>query len=54
MAEVETGEMQMMLLPILKTVRMDHLYFHTEYLGDRNSSACLLIAGTMAPSRFSR
>lgn len=38
--------------PTQKTVRIDHLYFHTEHFGDRSNPACLLIAGAMAPARF--
>lgn len=43
---------QMTILPVIKTVHVDDLYFHTECFGDRNNPACLLIAGAMAPAHF--
>jgi pimeloyl-ACP methyl ester carboxylesterase/GNAT superfamily N-acetyltransferase len=46
------GNTQMTLGPNLKTVRADHLHFHTEYFGNPNNPTCLLIAGAMAPARF--
>lgn len=35
-----------------KNIQINDLFFHTEHFGDRKQTACLLIAGAMAPAHF--